>query len=151
MTFKLGFSITLQFLFQSVVNNNKQLSYILAFCAGFFWLLSQISKQNVFYHTIIIGTRLRSGLTTTLFAKLSSFSQFTYQNSELSKVVNMLSSDFNIIEMLISSPFIAVLFPFALTAIAIILILRFGWPGIIGVILPIVMFPLQKFISKKNG
>jgi hypothetical protein len=151
MIFKLGFSITLQFLFQSVTEGNKQLAYVLAFCAGFSWLLSQISRQNAFYHTVIIATRLRSGLLTSIFAKLSCFSQFTYHNSELSKLVNMLSNDFNLIELQIASLFFAVIFPFALTAIAIILILRFGWPGIISIILPIVMFPLQKFISKKNG
>jgi hypothetical protein len=97
MVFKLGFSIILQYLFESVKEENKKLAYILAFCAGFSLFLSRLSRRNVFYHTVAIGIRLRSGLSTCLFAKLSGFSQFIYHNSELSQAVNMLSNDFNII------------------------------------------------------
>jgi len=45
----------------------------------------------------------------------------------------------------------ATAFPFAFAGITIIMILRLGWPGIIGILVPIVMFPLQAYISKKNG
>ena len=95
--FKLGFSIILQFLFQSVSNGEKDKAYIFAFFGGFSWFISQMSRHNAFYQAPIIGARLRAGLVSVLFARLSSISQFTIKNSEISKVVNMLSSDFNII------------------------------------------------------
>lgn len=97
VAFKLGFSIILQFLFQSVVDGEKDKAYGLAFAGGMCWLFSQMSKHNAFYQAPIIGCRLRTGLVSLLFAKLSALSQYTIKNSEISKVVNMLSNDFNII------------------------------------------------------
>lgn len=47
--------------------------------------------------------------------------------------------------------FASIVFPFAFTGITIILILRLGWPGVIGIIIPILVFPIQNYISKKNG
>ena len=79
--FKLGFSIILQFLFQSVSQGDKQKAYILAFFGGISWLFSQMCRHNAFYHSPIIGSRLRAGLVAVLFAKLSALTQFTLKNS----------------------------------------------------------------------
>ena len=95
--FKLGFSIILQFLFQSVASGDKKTAYILAFFGGICWLFSQINRHNAFYEAPIIGARIRTGLVYSLFAKLSSESQFIIKNSDITKVTNMLSNDFNII------------------------------------------------------
>lgn len=63
----------------------------------------------------------------------------------------MLSSDFNIIELKIPIFFASLVFPFAFIGIAIILIIRLGWPGVLGILVPIAAFPVQNFIGKKNG
>lgn len=63
----------------------------------------------------------------------------------------MLSNDFNIIEMKNSIFFNTLITPFAFIGITIILINRLGWPGIIGVLVPIIFLPLQNYIGKKNG
>jgi hypothetical protein len=63
----------------------------------------------------------------------------------------MLSSDFNLIELKIPIFFAALVFPIAFIGILAILIYRLSWPGIIGVIVPILVFPLQNYISKING
>ena len=42
-------------------------------------------------------------------------------------------------------------FPFAFIGIAIILLVRLGWPGIVGIMIPILIFPIQNYIGKKNG
>ncbi len=63
----------------------------------------------------------------------------------------MLSNDFNIIELKISTFFFALTFPFAFIGIATILIIRIGWPGVIGIMVPIIAFPIQNYIGKKNG
>lgn len=115
------------------------------------WLFSQMSKHNAFYQAPIIGCRLRTGLVSLLFAKLSALSQYTIKNSEISKVVNMLSNDFNIIEVKIPIFFASLTFPFAFIGIAIILLIRLGWPGIIGIMIPVLVFPIQNYIGKKNG
>jgi len=63
----------------------------------------------------------------------------------------MLSSDFNIIELKIPIFFASLVFPFAFAGIAIILIFRLGWPGVIGIVVPILVFPIQNYVGKKNG
>ena len=63
----------------------------------------------------------------------------------------MLSNDFNIIEAKNSIFFNTLIIPFIFIGVAIILIIRLGWSGIIGIIVPILFFPIQNFISKKNG
>jgi hypothetical protein len=81
MSFKLAFSVILQFLFQYVSQGDKERAYILAFFGGFSWLLSQMFRHNAFYQSPIIGARLRAGLVAVLFAKLSALSQFTLKSS----------------------------------------------------------------------
>ena len=79
--FKLGFSIILQFLFQSVGRGDKKIAYILAFCGGMSWFISQICRHNAFYISPIIGSRIRAGLIFILFSKLSSMTQFVIKNA----------------------------------------------------------------------
>lgn len=78
---KLGFSIILQYLFESVVNGEKSKAYAFALMGGLCWLVSQMCRHNVLYQAPIIGGRIKSGLISVLFAKLSSISNFTIKNS----------------------------------------------------------------------
>jgi len=54
-------------------------------------------RHNAYYSTPLIGARLRTGLIFLLFSKLSSISQYILKSSEVNKVANMLSNDFNLI------------------------------------------------------
>ncbi len=63
----------------------------------------------------------------------------------------MISNDFNLIELKIPIFFAALIFPFVFTGISAILITRLGWPGVIGIAVPLIIFPLQAYVAKKNG
>ncbi len=63
----------------------------------------------------------------------------------------MLSNDFNLIELKAPIGFASVIFPFGMIGAAIVLGFRMGWPAIIGICVPILAFPLQTYIGKKNG
>ena len=41
--------------------------------------------------------------------------------------------------------------PFILIAVVIILVLRFGWPGIIAPIVTLIFIPIQIIVGKING
>jgi ATP-binding cassette subfamily C (CFTR/MRP) protein 4 len=152
MVCKLAFSILLQFLFVAVGNDEKSLAYIYAFFSTFVWFIGQVSRHNAFYQSPILGNRIRSGMILILFAKISKLSQYIVKSSELGKITNLLSNDFNTIEQKIPIFFAAAIFPFAFIGIAVIVIIRLGWAGAIGVFaLPILSFPIMIFISKKNG
>lgn len=63
----------------------------------------------------------------------------------------MLSNDFNIIEAKNSIFFNTLIIPFIFVGVAVILITQLGWPGVIGILIPLIFFPIQNYISKKNG
>jgi len=71
--------------------------------------------------------------------------------SELGKVTNMLSNDFNLIELKMPIGFAASIFPFGIIGAAIVLGFRLGWPAIIGISIPLLTFPLLAYVGKKNG
>lgn len=154
MACRLGFSILLQELFFRVshINEgyNKRTAYIYSVCCGVLWLIGQVSKQNAYYQVSIVG-RIRSQLVFLIYTKLSKISQYTAKSQELGKIINLLSNDFNTIETKGSVFFAALVTPFALAGIIVILITRFGWPGILilGVIL--LILPVQILVGKLNG
>ena len=83
--------------------------------------------------------------------KLSILSQYTAKSQEIGKIINMLSSDFNAMETFSVFFFAALITPFALLGIVVILITRFGWPGIIIIGVILLLLPVQTCIGKYNG
>ena len=63
----------------------------------------------------------------------------------------MLSEDFNLIELKIIMFFAGSSFPIIFLGISAILIYRLGVAGIIGAALPLVAFPIQTYVGKKNS
>lgn len=63
----------------------------------------------------------------------------------------MISGDFNLVE--IKSPifFSALVLPFVIIGITVILVTRLGWAGIIGPLVASLLVPLQFMIGKING
>lgn len=63
----------------------------------------------------------------------------------------MLSNDFNTIETKSSFFFAALLVPFAFIGIILILIVRFGWTGILAFVVLIAFFPIQVAVGEISG
>ena len=63
----------------------------------------------------------------------------------------MLSNDLNTIEVKAPYFFAATVAPFTLIGILAILVVRFGWPGLIVFIVILLFVPLQAFVGKING
>ncbi len=82
---------------------------------------------------------------------MSKISQYTAKTQELGKIINLLSNDFNTIE--IKSPvfFASLSSPFVVLGIIGILIYRFGWPGILPIAVIVVILPIQILVGKLNG
>ncbi len=69
----------------------------------------------------------------------------------MGKINNLLSSDLAMIEQRLFTLLLSTAFPLMVVGVTIILIVRIGWVGIIGVILMMLMIPICKNISEKNG
>jgi hypothetical protein len=66
-------------------------------------------------------------------------------------MINLISTDMNIIEIKLLQLFRVISFPFLLFGIIIILIYRLGFSGLICLALPIFLFPIQILLGKING
>ena len=151
---RLGFSVLLNLLLVTVLELNEDnawLAYLLAFLTGFLWFIGQIGRHNTFYESPILTTKIRSTLIALLFKKLTKFSQYTAKSQELGKIINMISNDFNMIELKAPIFFSMLISPLVLIGVIIILVFRLGWPGVIPAIVTLVLVPLQLYIGKVNG
>lgn len=101
--------------------------------------------------TYTMATNIKAGLAMLLYAKISKVTSYVIKSSELGKITNLLSNDLGVIEQRLITIMMSISFPFMLTGITIILIIRIGWVGILGVILVLLIIPISKKISEKNG
>ena len=149
---KLGASVVLQKLFESVARQeNFAEMYLLALAATTMLFLHAIVWHNSFYESPKISGCVRSCLISLMFKKVCSLTQYTANKEELGKLTNLLSNDFNLIE--VKAPFFFGLIstPFSFAGIIGLLYWRLGVEGLIGLAVPIVLIPLQLCISKING
>ena len=86
-----------------------------------------------------------------MYVKLSRISLYTAKSQEIGKIINMLSNDFNTVELKAPILFASIVAPFALVGILAILITRFGWPGILVIVVILVFIPIQGCVGKING
>lgn len=73
------------------------------------------------------------------------------RNADMGKVINMLASDFNTMEIKMTFVFMAMIMPFVVIGVGAILVVRLGWIGLLCVAIPLAILPLQSLIGKKNG
>jgi ATP-binding cassette subfamily C (CFTR/MRP) protein 4 len=73
------------------------------------------------------------------------------RNADMGKVINMLASDFNTMEIKMTFVFMAMTLPFVALGAAIILVFRLGWIGLLCIAIPFVLLPLIGLIGKNSG
>lgn len=99
----------------------------------------------------ILASRIKSALAILLYAKISSLTSYVIKSSQLGKITNLLASDLGVIEMRLAIFLSAFNFPVFAIGATVLLILRLGWPGVLGLIMVILTVPLSNCISKQNG
>jgi ABC-type multidrug transport system fused ATPase/permease subunit len=114
------------------------------------WYLDQLARQASFVKANIFYGRIRSALGMLLYSKVSSLSNNAIKNSEFGKITNLIASDLGALEFWPLSFSIA-LFPLLAIGSIALLVLRMGWPGILGILVAMLTFPLSTCISRYNG
>lgn len=69
----------------------------------------------------------------------------------MGKLINLLAGDFNSMETKLMFIFVAASFPFTVFGVAVVLVLRLGWIGLICIFTPILLMPINWGIGVKNG
>ena len=94
---RLAFTILLQILFESVERGEINNAYMFGVFTAITLYLYHITLHNSFYEAQIFTSMVRSGLASLIFKKIYGFTQFNANKSELGKITNLLSNDFNMI------------------------------------------------------
>ena len=149
---KLGVSVVLQKLFESVARQeNVSEMYLLAFASISLLFTDSIIRHNCFYEGPKISGCVRSCLISLMFKRVCSLTQYTANKEELGKLTNLLSNDFNLIEVKAPFFFGFITVPFGFGGIIALLYWRLGAEGLISLAIPFAMMPISLWISKLNG
>jgi hypothetical protein len=94
---------------------------------------------------------VRSCLISLMFKKVYKLTPFTASREGLGKVTNMISNDFNLIE--IKAPFFfgMITLPLAYIGFIVVIYLRIGAEGLIFMGIPLVLIPIQILLGRVNG
>ena len=113
--------------------------------------LDSMIRHNCFYEGPFISGKIKSCLIALIFKKILNLTQQTANLEQLGRVSNMLSNDFNMME--IKAPFFFGLctFPIAYAAFLGVLIYRLGVQGIICLGVPLFFIPFQIGLGKVIG
>jgi len=104
-----------------------------------------------FTESSILASRIKAALAMLLYAKISKMTNYVIKTSELGKITNLLASDFGVIEQRLGLFLNAFIFPIIMIGCTILLIIRLGWPGVLGIVMVILVVPISNAISKNNG
>jgi len=148
---RLGFSALIFYLFNAVTDGNYTIAYIYCAIEIILWYFSQLFKQVGFTETYILASRIKAALTILMYSKISKMTNYVIKSSELGKITNLLASDFGVIEQKMLYFLIALAFPITMIGCTILLILRLGWPGVLGIVMVALILPISNAISKRNG
>lgn len=98
-----------------------------------------------------MNNRIKNSFIYTIYDKVSGLSQFMIRNADMGKVINMLASDFNTMEIKMTFVFMAMILPFVMIGVGVILVVRLRWIGLLCVAIPLVILPIQSLLGRRNG
>lgn len=146
---RLGISVIILYLLNALSDNHLREAYIYAVAILVASYLNQLARQASFVKANIFYGRLKASLGMLLYAKVSSLTNSVIKNSKLGKITNLIASDLGAIESFPVSLSI-VLYPLFAIGSIVLLVLRIGWPGILGMIFAMLTSPLSYYISRYN-
>lgn len=148
---RLTFSVLIIYLFQAVEERNLTIAYIYTGGLTLLWYLSQLLRQEGTIITSLLVNQIKAGLTSLIYAKISSLNSYSIKGSSIGKITNLLSNDLAAIEQQITFLTSSLAFPVFLIGSGVILVLRIGWAGIAGIVIIILFIPLSSKISELNS
>ena len=149
--FRLAFSILILDLFEAVKEDEKTLAYIYVAVLSVIWYLSQLFKEHGLNKAYIVAAKIKSALAMLLYAKVYKMSSFVLRNShQISRITNLVANDLTVMEQRAAILMHITVFPMLFVGVTIILLLRIGWPSLVGLAVLLLSIPLTIKISSIN-
>ena len=136
IAFELGSIIFLKALMTSVSGTDAPRISVVGLMAGIggCWLGRAVANQNLLNESSLLAPKIKNALILMIFEKVSARTH-SPADSEVGRMINMLSNDFNVLERKLTPVILAMSFPLRLLAISIVLCSMFGW-------LTLLLFPI---------
>ncbi|EAR93277.2 ABC transporter C family protein (macronuclear) [Tetrahymena thermophila SB210] len=148
ISLKLFNSVALNFCIQAILNQDQDGSYLWGAIMMISMLLSSLFRQNDWTLGYSMNTELRGAFAFTIYKKINNLSAYEIKKANLGKVINLVSSDLNIIEAKFIYLFQLAASPYTLGVACIILSFRLGPLGMLSILFLILTFPIQRWIGK---
>lgn len=149
---RLSFTFLILYLFEAVNDGNHKIAYIYGAILILLWYFSQLLETQGFLLGFLLGNNIRSGLAMLLYSKISSLTSYTMKTQNLGKITNLLSNDLSVLEYRLSTFLFSMVLPVMVVGISVILYLRIGWPGLVGIAVLLLVVPaLTHVVSDYNS
>ncbi|KAJ3413134.1 hypothetical protein HDV05_008472 [Chytridiales sp. JEL 0842] len=131
--------------------NNSPIGEGIGLIIGLFLLqiLATLLLNNYFQASIVVGISLRTSLTTTIYRKSLRLTSAARQEFNSGRVINLVSTDANRIEMFTQFCHVIWTAPIQILIIIAFLISQIGWAAIVGISLLLVLTPVQGMLWRK--
>ncbi|KAL4426784.1 hypothetical protein ABPG74_006581 [Tetrahymena malaccensis] len=150
--FKIASTICIANLINDIANSEpKQKQYMWAsiIAVSNFLQVLCLHHSNKINYTLFSSIRVM--FMKTLYQKISNLSAHTIKETNVGKLVNIVSSDLTTIEIKSFLIISLTMIPFGLIAVAAVLYFRFGSFGVLGLLLMTCFIPIQIFAAEKSS
>ena len=142
------------FLFQLLIssvmekNLNFQYLYFLALLTGLVWFFTRCAELNTYHFVDVFYQAQRQVLIMIIYERVSKVSEFVIKSKEVSKIYNLITSDFNITESYVHVAFFLLSIPLEFIGIICLISVKIGWSCIIVGIIVLIPIPIQMCLGK---
>jgi ABC-type multidrug transport system fused ATPase/permease subunit len=110
-------------------------------------LLYTCFHHNTNYYALLLNNQIRTGLIAVLHHRILKLSSSKLKYQYIGKIINLLSTDMNILQLKLTYIFQGLGYPILLIGSIVLLIQRLGISGLVCVLGPLSIFLIQYFIG----
>ena len=150
----LAMILSLQFLLDELLSfqaESKTKLYLLITLTIFLSTLLDLCDQNLYYESLNIFLRAKQPFILLFYVKAIGLTPYNIKNQNIEKLVNSISSDFNVIGQTLGYLMIALRTPIKFIGITIFLIMKLKWAGVVAALVMLMTVPVYYLVGKKTG
>ena len=122
--------------------------YLLAGIVSVSWIFKSIMFNNTKNNLQIFSVVLMYSLICLIYDRVSKLSTYSFKQNNLGRIVSLVSSDFDVILIKFPTLMEGLFVPLEIIACSVLIILQFGWTGVVVIAVILLIIPLSVCIVK---
>lgn len=135
-------------LFINISEGQTKYSYIYLSILCVLWYFKQLFAQSNFTRSYLLIQKVNVSLSMLLFGKVTYLSSYCAKSLNIGKLKNLVENDLSILDAGIGFILNIVSLPLEIIGLSVLLIIRLGWPGAVGVAILFFSFVLISCFSQ---